>query len=129
MYFATDAHSLIWYLTDDKRLGKEALAIFEKADNGEVIIIVPTIALAEIIHICEKKKVNLKIKEVVEKIHSSSNYIPYSLNMDVLEKSISLKNIFDIHDRIITATTKVIKAKLISKDEEIAKSGIVETIW
>ena len=129
MYFVTDAHSLIWHLIDDKRLGRDALSIFDKADNSEVIIIVPTIALAEIIHICEKRKVGLKINEVIEKIHTSSNYIPCSLNMDVLEKSISLKNVSDIHDRLIVATTKMFKAKLISKDEEIKKSGIVEMIW
>lgn len=129
MYFVTDAHSLIWHLIDDKRLGRDALSIFDKADNSEVIIIVPTIALAEIIHICEKRKVGLKINEVIEKIHTSSNYIPCSLNMDVLEKSISLKNVPDIHDRLIVATTKMFKAKLISKDEEIKKSGIVEMIW
>ena len=129
MYFVTNAHSLIWYLIDDKRLGRDALSIFDKADNSEVIIIVPTIALAEIIHICEKRKVGLKINEVIEKIHTSSNYIPCSLNMDVLEKSISLKNVPDIHDRLIVATTKMFKAKLISKDEEIKKSGIVEMIW
>lgn len=119
MYYVTDAHSLIWYLSDDGRLGKNASAIFEKADNGEVIIIVPTIALAEIIHICEKRKIDLKIKEVVEKIHSSSN----------LENSISLKKVSDIHDRIIVATTKMLKAKLISKDKEIIGSKEVETIW
>jgi PIN domain nuclease of toxin-antitoxin system len=129
MDYVTDTHSLVWYLTNDKRLGKKALAIFDKADNDEVAIIIPTIALAEIIHICEKKKIDLKIKEVVEKIHNSSNYIPYNLNMAVLEKSISLKNITELHDRIIAATTKMIKAKLITKDEEITKSGVVETLW
>lgn len=66
MYHVTDTHSLVWYLTEDKKLSKSALSIFTKADNGDTIIIVPTIVLAEIIHICEKKKKNLEIKNVMD---------------------------------------------------------------
>jgi PIN domain nuclease of toxin-antitoxin system len=28
--FVTDTHALLWYLTEDKRLGKKALKIFKK---------------------------------------------------------------------------------------------------
>lgn len=30
--FVTDTHALLWYLTEDERLGKKALKIFDKAD-------------------------------------------------------------------------------------------------
>ncbi len=129
MYYLADSHSLIWHLTEDKKLGRKALEIFTKADNGEIIIIVPTIVLAEIIHICEKKKAKLEIKEVINKIKTSLNYIPYSLNMEVLDKAIVLKNISEMHDRIIIATTTITGAVLITKDREIIKSRIVKTIW
>jgi predicted nucleic acid-binding protein len=45
--FVTDTHALLWYLTEDKQLGKKALKIFEKADKGEAEIIIPTTVLAE----------------------------------------------------------------------------------
>jgi predicted nucleic acid-binding protein len=36
----------------------------------------------------------------------------------------------ELHDRIIVATCTFVKAtKLITKDEEIARSGIVRTLW
>ena len=129
MYYVTDTHSLIWYLTEDKKLGKNALPIFNDADNGKEIIIVPTIVLAEIISICEKKKVELKIKGVLDKIKNSLNYIPYNLDMETLEKVISVKNISEIHDRIITAISLLTNAKLITKDKEIINSKLVEVIW
>ena len=129
MYYITDTHSLIWHLTEDKKLSKKALAIFTEADKGEAIIIVPTIVLAEIIHICEKKKSELKIKNVIDKIKDSLNYVSYNLNMEVLEKVIGIKDISEMHDRIITAIALITGSMLITKDEEIVKSGIVKTIW
>ena len=85
MYYVADAHGIIWYLTEDKKLGKKANSIFNRADNGEEIIIIPTIVLAEIMHICNKRKLNIKIKDILEKIKGSLNYVPYSLDLDVLE--------------------------------------------
>ena len=129
MYYVTDTHSLIWYLTEDKKLGKNALSIFNDADNGKAIIIVPTIVLAEIISICEKKRVELKIREVLDKIKNSLNYIPYNLDVETLEKVISIKNIPEIHDKIIVAISLLTNSKLITKDKEIVNSKLVEAIW
>ncbi len=129
MHHVTDTHSLVWYLTEDKKLSKSALSIFTKADEGDTIIIVPTIVLAEIIHICEKKKRDLEIKNVMDKINGSMNYIPYNLNMEVLEKVIGIKDISEMHDRIITAIAIITDSTLITKDEEITKSEAVKTIW
>jgi PIN domain nuclease of toxin-antitoxin system len=35
----------------------------------------------------------------------------------------------DPHERIIVATAKLLNARLITKDEKIRNSKIVETIW
>ena len=129
MHYVTDSHGLIWYLTEDKRLGRNALFIFTKADRGEATIIVPTIVLAEIIHICEKKKVDLQVKKVIDKIKSSLNYLSYNLDIEVLEGVTSLKNISEMHDRILVATARLLNAILITKDKEITKSKVVKTIW
>jgi len=129
MYYVTDTHSLIWYLAEDKKLGKKALSIFTKADKGEAIIIVPTIVLAEMIYICEKKKAELNAKQIINKIKNSLNYIPFNLDMEVLEEIISIKNISEMHDRIITAVALITKATLITKDKDIIKSKKIKTIW
>ncbi len=129
MYYVTDTHSLIWYLAEDKKLGKKAFSLFEKADDGKATIIIPTIVLAEIISICEKKKVELRVKEIFGRIKDSLNYIPYNLDMETLESVITIKGVPEIHDKIIVATSLLTDSILITKDEEIINSGIVETIW
>ena len=119
MLYIADTHSLVWFLTDDKRLGYKAKEILEKADEGKVIIIIPTIVLAELVFICEKKGVSVKFKDVSDKINESSNYIHYNLDMKVISEIANLKQIPEMHDRIITATAKLIKATLITKTKDL----------
>ena len=129
MYYITDTHSLIWYLTNDKRLSRKAYLIFEGCDRGEEIIVIPTIVLAEIIYICEKKRLNIEFKSILEKINNSLNYQPLSLTLDIILKIIDMIEIPDMHDRIIIASTSMIDGILITKDRTIRKSNLVKTLW
>ena len=129
MYYVADAHGIIWYLTEDKKLGEKASSIFNRADNGEEIIIIPTIVLAEIMHICDKRKLKVKVKDILEKIKGSLNYIAYSLDLDVLEEAEKIKEISEMHDKIIVATCILTGALLITKDKEIINSKIIQTVW
>src|SRR3989344_3138024 len=129
MLYVADTHGFIWFLTDDKRLGKKAKEIFERADEGKVIIIVPTIVLAELVFICEKKDASVKFKDVMDKINESSNYIYYNLDIKIISEIANLTQIPEMHDRIITATAKLNRAVLITKDPDIVEAGIIETIW
>jgi len=56
------------------------------------------------------------------------NFVPASLNFQVI-RLLPKINLGELHDRIIVATTRILNAKLITKDEEIRKSRIVETVW
>jgi len=39
MNYVTDTHSIVWYFTDDPRLSRRALDVFEKTIREGVIII------------------------------------------------------------------------------------------
>jgi len=126
--FVSDTQSLIWHLTEDSKLGKNALKVFEDADSGKEIIIIPTIVLAELLHICEKKKINFRFDYVLEKLKDSSNYVVYNLDFQVILKIKKIKN-SDLHDRIIIATALITKSKLITKDNVIKRLDYVQTLW
>ena len=129
MLYVADTHGFIWFLTDDKRLGKKAKEIFERADEGKVIIIIPTIVLAELVFICQKKNAAVKFKDVMDKINESSNYIHYNLDIKIISEITNLTQIPEMHDRIITATAKLNRSVLITKDPDIVEAGIIQTIW
>ena len=126
--FVSDTHSLVWYLTDDPKLGKNSLKTFEDADSGKETIIIPTIVLAELLYICERKKIGVKFNDILEKLKDSFNYVVYNLDFQIILKLKQLR-ISDLHDRIIIATALITKSKLITKDPIIEKSNYVQTVW
>ncbi len=60
---------------------------------------------------------------------NSLNYPTYPLDRELVLKSQSIKNIKDVHDRIIVATANILGTKLITRDRKIMESGLAETIW
>lgn len=127
--FVTDTHALLWYLTEDEKLSKIAQGVFEKADKGEVDIVIPTTVLAEGLFITEKHRVDIEFIDIIENIQNSSNYLLHPLDIDVVMKCHELKKIPELHDRIITATAILLDAKLITKDTKIKVSKEVEVVW
>ncbi len=127
--YVTDTHALLWYLTGDGRLGKEARRIFSKADRGELKVFIPTIVLAEALFVAEKHRIGMEFIEILENIRKSRNYIIYPMDAEVVIKCKDLNRIPELHDRILVSTAKILRAKVLTKDREIARSGVVETIW
>ena len=129
MFFVTDTHSFLWYLTEDERLSKKANQTFNLAEIGKTVIFIPTIVFAESFHITKKKKVDLEFIKVIEKIRDGLNFTSYPLDMNVIIKLQNLEKLSELHDKIIVATTLILNAKLITKDKNIRDSKYVDTIW
>lgn len=127
MYVA-DSHGLLWFLAQDRRLGNEAKRIFESADKGEEIIIIPSIVLLECLYICEHHGIQLEFKRVLERIEEGVNYLVYPLDIETVIECENIKTL-ELHDRIIVAAAKILNTRVITKDSEIIKSGLVETVW
>lgn len=126
MFYVSDTHAWVFYLLD--KLPKKANDVFLSVEKGRGFMFVPTIVLAECIHLIEGGKISLDYKQLLNKFEVSANFIPVSLNFDIIRQLPEIK-LTELHDRIIVATAKILNAKLISRDEEIVRSGLIETIW
>ncbi len=126
MFYVADTHAWIFYLLN--KLPAKANDAFKSVEKGKGIMFIPTIALAECIHLIEGRKIDLNLEELFVKFETGANFVPVSLNFEII-KEISKIKLEEIHDRIIVATARLLDAKLITKDDEIKKSKIVETIW
>jgi len=71
--YIPDTHALLWYLTDDNRLSKDANLIFDETEKGEHLIIVPTIVLVESLDVIEKKRVTYDFDLVLQSIEDNEN--------------------------------------------------------
>lgn len=128
MNYVTDTHALIWYFTDDQRLGKKALKAFDGTLKAGRII-VPTVVLAEMIFIAKKGRIPLGFVETTARIEALANFEIVALDLDVLKIADSIGVPLEMHDKLIVATALRYGASLITKDEQITKSKVVKTIW
>ena len=126
MLYVADTHAWVLYLLD--RLPERADEVFAQAEDGRACIFVPTIALAECVYLVEGGKIQLDLGDLLFKLRVGGNFIPASMTLEVVERIHQIP-LSEIHDRIIVATAQVLGAKVLTRDEEIVDSGVVETIW
>jgi len=128
MYVA-DAHALGWYFADDPRLGQQAAQIFERSENGECLILVPTIVLAELFHISGKKRIALDFAELLRKVEERGNFVVTELDLAVIKKLPDTHPLTELHDQLIVATALLYEVPVLTKDGSIRDSGLVGTVW
>lgn len=127
--YVADTHALLWYLTDDDRLSKDANLIFEETERGEHLIFVPTIVLVESLDVIEKKRVAYDFDLVLQSIQDNENYIIWDLDLEVVTQVVKIRNVPELHDRIIVAIARLCDAGLITKDGMIINAKEVKTKW
>jgi len=126
--YVIDTHPLVWYFEDSPKLSASAKQAFKDIEDGNAVGVVPTIVLAEIMHLADKKKIPISINETIFILHKSSNFGITSLDLMIVLLMAPLTS-FEIHDRVIVATCRSFGASLITKDEYIRQSNIVPCIW
>ena len=129
MNFVADTHALIWWFTDSPRISSKASEIFEECEKGENIIFIPTIVIAESLSIFEKKRISFNFKNLFKKIDTSENFILIALDYPILKKMVDLKEIPELHDKIIVSTAKYLDLPIITKDKILQKLSSIKTIW
>lgn len=129
MNFVTDTHALLWWFTNNPRLSTEVSSIFEKCEKGENIIFIPSIVIAEALSIFDKKRISFNFKRLLKKINDSGNFMLVALDYAILQKMVGLKDIPELHDKIIVSTAKFLNLPIITKDKILQKFPNVITIW
>lgn len=130
--FVTDTHALVWHLFNPARLGPKATAAFREVQQGQALLIVPLVVIAEMAMVVEKGRVSATMDQfqaVIAQMQSSTNYQINALTLPLVLTAIRLIQIADIFDRLIVAEAQSLNAKLITVDSEIAGSGIVPVVW
>lgn len=127
-----DTHALIWYLEGNPCLGEGARAVI---DSPQSRLVLPIIALAEAAYIVEKGRTSIPgVEDLLNSVLSDPRVELYPLDWDVLQQSLTLTSIPEMHDRQIVATALVLAARgynvaLLTQDSTMIKSGVVAIIW
>jgi predicted nucleic acid-binding protein len=127
--YVVDTHALVWFISEDKRLSLTATQILSQAEAGEVQVLIPTLVLAELTHIAQKKKIAVTIEKLLEKINQGDGFNIVSFDFPIFQTMLQLPENWDIHDRIIAATASYYQAILITRDEMLRDCDEVKTVW
>lgn len=129
MRYVLDTHALVWHLTNDPRLGTHARDVL---DNDDSQLVVPTIVLAKAKYIADRKRVPMSFDEILSSVIGDSRCVVFPLDIFVLSY---LPSNLDIHESLIVAIALYCrdffgeKVAILTKDAEITRSGLVETVW
>lgn len=114
----------------EKRIiGQKAKKVIEKAEEGQAEIFIPSMVFAEIMYNCEKAKIAISLADVDTYMKMFLNIKEYPITFAVIQETIQINDIPELHDRIIAGTAKYLNLPLITSDRKIASSKWVKTIW
>lgn len=106
---------------------------FSKDADSQLVL--PAIALAEAAWIVERGRTSIpSVTALLNAIHADPRVIVYALDNAVIEQSVQLSTIHEMHDRQIVATALVLQQQgeivtLLTCDQNITASGLVTVVW
>ena len=127
-----DTHALIWHFEGNSLLGAAAKAVTSNP-NSELIL--PTVALAEAMYIVEKGRCSLtSVQDLLDDVQADNRINIFPLTSGILEESVSLTGIPEIHDRLIVATGVYLQnlgetVEILTKDNEVVLASVLPVTW
>ena len=127
--FIADTHALWWYFRSPERLSVAAGAVFQLAETGNATVVVPAIVVAEFYYLSVKLGSPLEPSALLEALDSVSGIELSELGRAQLEKLDRFPEVPEMHDRLIAAESSALDAPVVTRDEVLAASDQVATVW
>jgi PIN domain nuclease of toxin-antitoxin system len=130
MKHIVDAHALIWYWEGNPRLGAKAKTVL---DDPTSELVMPIIALAEACWVVEHGKSSIATQQdLLAAVDADPRLIIIPLDRSILNKSLNIGIIPEMHDRLITALCLAQQGEtvaILTRGPDIRAAGLVSIIW
>jgi PIN domain nuclease of toxin-antitoxin system len=127
-----DTHIWTWLFFEPKRISRQAKAAIDRhgAQNGGLVISAITLMETATLRLEGGIDVNVPFADWLPRAVQSTRVAVEPLSIEIAACSIEAGNrLHDPADRIIVATALTLGCALVTRDNEIIDSGLVETIW
>jgi PIN domain nuclease of toxin-antitoxin system len=126
--YLLDTHAFLWAATDEDRLSNKAARAIATTPYEQLAI--ADVTLQEIGLLLHTGRISFKGSPaaVLENLLTYVTVLPITLDIALAAPALALPH-GDQFDRIITATAKVHRLPLVTKDANISGSAIVSTVW
>lgn len=128
-FYLADTHAVYCYLINSPLLGANASQAFDEADNGNAVIYIPAIALAELYYFNQKQGQAIDFAVTFARFSQNPQFVllPFEPE-DVTDFDLD-KMIPEMHDRMIAGAARRLNIPCLTRDNPITNSGIVTIVW
>ena len=125
-----DSHVVTWAQYEQRRISRAAVSAIRRARRTGGLAI-SAITLWELANMLVRERIRVSAPAPVEIQTITANLIVVPITPEIAMAAAQLPRQFpgDPADRLIAATAMVEGLPLITADEKIRKSGLVQTIW
>jgi PIN domain nuclease of toxin-antitoxin system len=126
--YVLDTHALVWYLRG-RNVGTAAGRALREIDRGRSRAWIPAIVVVELALLRERGRSAIGVAEVEASMTRNPELQPLSLDFAQAKEFALLRGVTDPFDRLIMAAARSLGCPLVTADERIAASGMVQVIW
>jgi PIN domain nuclease of toxin-antitoxin system len=126
--YLLDTHAFVWAALEDERLGARAARAIFTTPYEQLGISDVTLQEVGMLYHAGKIKPKKSPAETFGPFLDHFVVLPITLDIALAAPDLKLPH-NDPFDRIIAATARVHKVPLLSKDENLADSGLVPIVW
>jgi len=127
--YVVDTNALIWHLSDDRKLGGQARAIFAAAERGETRLVVSAIVVAELYYADKKFELFADFSALFRQLQAAPHFRFVSLDAEHVLDFDKDPNVPEMHDRIVAGLARRLGAPLIASDRKIVDAGVAAVVW
>ena len=127
-----DTCAIIWDALDNSKLTMKAQSAIQKANNDRSLYICD-ISIWELAMLIKRGRLNIEetASNFIQLFLKSRNVEIISISPEIAELSVSLDSSInnDPADRLIAATSIIKQLPIVTADNNLLKSRLIETIW
>ena len=129
MHYLLDTVTLIRHFSEQGKIGTQAALILDNIENNKDIkLSISVISLMEVMYLAEKKRISIDLQQALDLINASNCYNIVNLTPEILRTAETI-NFYELHDRLILATTKWLDIPIISSDSLFPQVPDITVIW
>ena len=127
--YVLDTHAFAWWASRPKRLGRVARRVLRDVDAGRARAWVPAIVGVELTLLAESGRRLIGVAELEAASHRNDQVRILPLDLAQATEFALLAVLSDPFDRMIVAAARASGHPLVTADDRITESGLVDVIW
>ena len=127
--FLLDTHIVIRWLSDPKKLSREQSRTLDEAVRDGECVGVSSISFLEIALLSEgRKRIVTGVHDMLHQLETNPAFRIIPITTDIAREVAALGSLQDWMDRVIVATARIHRLRLLTSDQRIIDSDLVAVV-